>query len=118
MAIVENKWADAVQLTQQLVALNPFAYPMAYFFNAAANYNLGNLDAAEQSARKFQQMDTAHSRPDIALLLGNILAGKHQYAEAAQLYRDFLLAKPDAPNAEEVRKEAQRLESLSAAKQQ
>jgi Tfp pilus assembly protein PilF len=118
MAIVENKWADAVQLTQQLVALNPFAYPMAYFFNAAANYNLGNLDAAEQSARKFQQMDTAHSRPDIALLLGNILAGKHQYAEAAQLYRDFLAAKPDAPNAEEVRKEAQRLESLSAAKQQ
>lgn len=117
MAIVENKWEDAAQLTDQLIALNPFAYPMAYFFNAAANYNLGKLDVAEQSARKFQQRDTAHSRPDIALLLGNILAGKHKYAEAAQLYRDFLAAKPDAPNAEDVRKEAQRLEGLSAAKQ-
>ncbi len=118
MAIVESKWTEAAQLTDQLIALNPFAYPMAYFFNAAANYNLGKLDVAEQSARKFQQMDAAHSRPDIALLLGNILAVKHQYAEAAQLYRDFLAAKPDAPNAEEVRKEAQRLESLSTAQQQ
>jgi Flp pilus assembly protein TadD len=118
MAIVENKWADAAQLTDQLIALNSFAYPMAYFFNAAANYNLGKLDAAEQSARKFQQMDTAHSRPDIALLLGNILAARHQYADAVQLYRDFLAAKPDAPNAEEVRREAQRLEGLSTAKQQ
>lgn len=118
MAIVENKWAEAAQFTDQLIALNPFAYPMAYFFNAAANYNLGNLDVAEQSARKFQQMDTAHSRPDIALLLGNILAAKHQYAAAAQLYRDFLAVKPDAPNADEVRKEAQRLEGLSTAKQQ
>jgi Tfp pilus assembly protein PilF len=116
IAVVENKWAEAVQLTDQLIQLNPYAYPMAYFFNAAANYNLGKLEEAERSARKFQQMDTAHTRPDIALLLGNILAGKHQYADAAQLYRDFLAAKPDAANAEEVRKEAQRLESLSTAK--
>ena len=118
MAVVENKWADAAQLTEQLIALNPFAYPMAYYFDAAANYNLGKLDVAEQSARKFQQMDSAHARPDIALLLGNILAAKHQYAEAAQLYRGFLLARPDAPNAEDVRKEAQRLENLSLARQQ
>jgi tetratricopeptide (TPR) repeat protein len=118
MSVVENKWSDAAQLTDQLIALNPFAYPMAYYFNAAANYNLGKLDLAEQSARKFQQMDAAHSRPDIALLLGNILAARHQYAQAAQLYHDFLAAKPDAPNAEEVRKEAQRLEGLSAARQQ
>ncbi len=118
MAILENRWADAEQLTEQLIALNAFAYPMAYYFNAAANYNLGKLDAAEQSGRKFQQMDSAHSRPDIALLLGNILAAKHQYAEAAQLYRNFLAAKPDAPNADALRKEAQRLEGLSAARQQ
>jgi Tfp pilus assembly protein PilF len=117
MAVVENRWADAAQLTDRLIALNAFAYPMAYFFNAAANFNLGKLDAAEQSARKFQQIDTAHTRPDIALLLGNILAGKHQYAEAAQLYRDFLAARPDAPNADALHKEAQRLEGLSAAKQ-
>jgi Tfp pilus assembly protein PilF len=116
MAVVENKWADAARITDQLIQLNPYAYPMAHYFNAAAYYNLGKLDEAEQSARKFQQMDTAHARPDIALLLGNILAGKHQYADAAQLYRDFLAARPDAPNAGEVRKEAERLESLSAAK--
>ncbi len=117
MAMVENKWTEAAQFTEQLIALNAFAYPLAYYFNAAANYNLGKLDLAEQSARKFLQMDSAHSRPDIALLLGNILAAKHQYAEAAQLYRGFLAARPDAPNADEVRKEAQRLEGLSAAKQ-
>jgi len=117
MAVVEKKWAEAARLTDQLIGLNPFAYPMAYFFNAAANYNLGQLEIAEQRARKFQQMDNMHSRPDIALLLGNILAARHQYAEAAQLYRGFLAARPEAPNADQVRKEAERLEGLSAAKQ-
>jgi Tfp pilus assembly protein PilF len=117
MAVVENKWTDAAQLTDQLIQLNSVAYPMAYFFNAAANLNLGKLDAAELSARKFQQVDKAHSRPDIALLLANILTGKHQYAEAAQLYRDYLAVKPDAPNAEALKKETQRLDGLSAAKQ-
>ena len=117
MAMVENKWAEAAQFTNQLIALNAFAYPLAHYFNAAANFNLGKLDAAEQSARKFRQMDAAHARPDSALLLGNILAAKHQYAEAAQLYRDFLAIRPDAPNAGEVRKEAERLEGLSAARQ-
>jgi len=78
---------------------------------------LGKLDAAELSARKFQQVDRAHTRPDIALLLANILTGKHQYAEAAQLYRDYLAVRPDAPNVEALKKEAQRLEGLSAAKQ-
>lgn len=118
IAVVENKWPEAAQLTDQLIQLNSFAYPMAYFFNAAANLNLGKLDAAEQSARKFQEVDKAHSRPDIALLLANILAGKHQYAEAAQLYRDYLAMKPDAPNAEALKNEAQRLEGLSTARQQ
>lgn len=117
IAVVENKWTEAAQLTDQLIQLNSTAYPMAYFFNAAANLNLGKLDAAELSARKFQQVDRAHTRQDIALLLANILTGKHQYAEAAQLYRDYLAVKPDAPNAEALKKEAQRLDSLSAAKQ-
>jgi hypothetical protein len=115
--VVENKWADAARLTDQLVQLNAYAYPMAYFFNAASNLNLGNLDAAEQSARKFVQLDTAHTRPDIATLLAGILTAKHQYAEAAQLYRDYLAAHPDAPNAAALKAEAQRLEGLSAAKQ-
>ena len=117
IAVIENKWTDAAQLTDKLIQLNSVTYPMAYFFNAAANLNLGKLDAAELSARKFQQVDRAHTRPDIALLLANILSGKHQYAEAAQLYRDYLAVKPDAPNVEALRKEAQRLEGLSAAKQ-
>jgi Tfp pilus assembly protein PilF len=118
MAVVENKWADAARLTDQLIQLNAYAYPMAYFFNAAANLNLGNLEAAEQRARKFMQLDTAHARPDIATLLAGILTAKHQYAEAAQLYRDYLAAHPDAPNAEALKAEAQRLEGLSAAKKQ
>jgi Tfp pilus assembly protein PilF len=117
IAVVEKQWAEAAQYTDQVIELNAYAYPMAYYFNSAANFNLGKLDAAEQSARKFQKMDANHMRPDAGILLGNILAAKHQYAEAAQLYRDYLAARPAAPNAEELRKEAQRLENLSTAKQ-
>jgi hypothetical protein len=53
---------------------------LSYPASSSRRAYLGKLDAAELSARKFQQVDKAHTRPDIALLLANILTGKHQYA--------------------------------------
>ena len=97
--------------------LNPYAYPLAYLFSAAANFYLGNLDAAEEKARKFETLDTAHRRPDIALLLSNILEGKHDYAGAAQKMRDYLARTPNAPNATALQGEISRLDHLSLQKQ-
>src|SRR5689334_16014496 len=52
IAAQEKKWDDVARLTDQVIKLNSVAYPVAYFLNAAANYNLQKFAPAEESARK------------------------------------------------------------------
>ncbi len=117
IAIHEKKWQDTVKFTAQLEKLNPYAYPIAYLFSAAANFYMGNLDVAEEKAHKFETLDTAHRRPDVALLLSNILESKHDYAGAAQKMREYLASSPNVPNATALQGEISRLENLSLQKQ-
>jgi tetratricopeptide (TPR) repeat protein len=116
IAVNQKHWQDAVQFTEQVTRLNAFAYPTAYFYNAAANFNLGRMDAAEQSARKFQTMDSENRHPDVALLISQILISRQDYHGAAQQLRTYIAAVPSAANAEQVKSEVERLESLAAAK--
>ena len=113
LSMKENKWKEVVQYTDQAIKLNPYAFPVTFLYNAAANYNIGNLDAAEKSARKFIVMDSEHRRPEVALLLGEILAKKHDYAGAAAQKRSYLAMAPNAPNSEAVKEDVKRLEALS-----
>lgn len=117
IAIHQKKWQEAVKLTAQVEKLNPFAYPSAYLYSAAASFYLGNMDAAEEKARKFESLDTDHHRPDVALLLSNILEAKHDYAGAAQMLRTYLERVPNAPNATALQAETVRLQNLSVQKQ-
>lgn len=117
LSIKETKWKEVVQYTEQAIKLNPYAFPVTYLFNAAANYNLGNIDAAEKSARKFVTMDTEHHRPEAALLLGEILVKKHDYAGALAQKRNYLAMAPNAPNSDAVREDVKRLEALSQSSQ-
>jgi tetratricopeptide (TPR) repeat protein len=116
IAIDQKRWQDAQRLTDQLTKLNPSAYPLAYFYNSAANYNLGQIDAAEQGARKFQSMDPGHSRPEVSLLLASILEAKQDYGGAAHQLRDYLALVPASPLAGQIKADAERLESLGSAR--
>jgi Tfp pilus assembly protein PilF len=120
IAMQEKKWDEAARLTDQVIKLNSSAFPLVYFFSAAANYNSQRFDAAEESGRRFKALDTQHSHPDVFLLLSYVLARKKDYAGAARELRDYLAAVPDAPDAEAVKIEAKRFEdlSVSAAKQE
>jgi TolA-binding protein len=112
-----KNWPEVQRLTDQLIRLNEFAYPVAYYFNSAANFNLGRLEAAERSALKFQSMDRDHRTPQVARLLAMILEAKQDYAGAAQQLRNYLSLVPDSPQAEAIKAEAQRLESFRQAKE-
>ena len=92
---------------------NPIALPAAYLYDAAANFNLGNFTAAEKSARKFQCFDTEHERPQVYLLLGDILTREHDYAGAAEQKKRFLTIVPDAYDAEEINEQIKTLKDLS-----
>jgi Tfp pilus assembly protein PilF len=112
IAMQEKKWEEAVQRTDQVVKMNALAFPLAYFFNAAANYNQQRFAAAEESAKKYKALDTQHSHPDVCLLLSYIYSRKEDYAGAAREIRDYLAAVPESPDAESLKSEAKRLEDL------
>jgi tetratricopeptide (TPR) repeat protein len=115
IAMQEKRWQDAAQFTDQVARMNSLAFPSAYFYNAVANFNLGRIEPAEQSARKFKSLDTEHRHPDVCLLLGRIFVQKKDYASAAQEMRDYLAL---VPNAEEVRQWLKQYDETNVAKQQ
>jgi tetratricopeptide (TPR) repeat protein len=117
LAVQEGKWEEVRQFTEQAERMNVSAYPSAYFYNAAANFNLHRFEAAEESARKFKSLDTEHRHPDVLLLLSMLLERRLDYPGAAQQLREYLAAVPAAPGAQQLREKAQRLESLNVAEQ-
>lgn len=117
VAMQEKRWQDAAQFTDQVLRMNPAAFPSAYFYNAVASYNLGRMDLAEESAKKFKALDTDHHHPDVCLLLGQIFIKNGDYASAAQEMRDYLTIAPNADNAQDVRNTLKRLEDAKVAKQ-
>jgi tetratricopeptide (TPR) repeat protein len=78
-----------------------------------ANFNLGNLDAAEKSAREAERIDARHQFPRAWRLLATILTARREYGEAAGQLREYLKLAPLAPDADLVRGELARLEKLA-----
>lgn len=109
----DRNWQEVADTTDRLIKLDPFDYPLAYFFNSVANFNLRKLDAAERSAREGIKLDERNQIPKMRHLLGVILANKQDYAGAAELLRTYL---PHAANPEEselVRKQLAEIERLA-----
>jgi Flp pilus assembly protein TadD len=113
MASQEKKWDDAIRLTEQVIKLNSAAYPLAYFLNAAANYNSQKFEPAEENAKKFKALDTQHSHPEVSLLLSYLYSGRQDYAAAAREIREYLTLAPNSPDAESLKNDAKRFEDLS-----
>jgi TolA-binding protein len=113
IAVNEKKWDQLQRATEQVIRLSGPA--IAYFYNSAASYNLGQLDVAEQSARKFMAIDIDHHKPEICLILASILQAKHDSLGAAGQLRAYLALVPNTPIADQLRADAQKLESIPAA---
>jgi hypothetical protein len=106
-------WQGLADVTEQVLRLNSFDYPGVFFYNALANYNLKRLEAAGKSARSAQRLDTRHQYPQVAHLLGDILALDRQYALAAGEFRQYLALAPQAADAPAVRQELEDVEKLA-----
>jgi tetratricopeptide (TPR) repeat protein len=116
IALEEKKWQEVADLTKTAGELDPFDYPQAFLFNAAAHYNLRETEAAEKSVMEAERLDTQHHYPQIAHLYGLILAQKHDYAAAATHLRDYLRLYPGATDASAVKTELQKLDQVLAQK--
>jgi len=60
MGVKAHDWREVVATTDQVLRLNSYEYPGAYFFNAAANYNLRHVGVAEKSALAAERVDVQH----------------------------------------------------------
>jgi tetratricopeptide (TPR) repeat protein len=116
-ARAEN-WPELADITGRLLKLDAVDYPMAYFYNATANLHLGQIEAAEKSARAGEKLDTPHQFPKLEQVLAMILAEKKDYAGAAAHLRSYLALAPNSEDASPMRKKLAELERLSGAGQQ
>jgi len=114
LAYRANQWPEVVGTTDKLISLNPVNFPSAYFLNAAANYQLGNLDAAEKNTRQGIRVDDAHQAPKLQYLLGMILARKGEYQEASEHIQQFLSVTKNRAEIQEARKLLTEIDQVSA----
>jgi tetratricopeptide (TPR) repeat protein len=115
LAMQEKKWEEVADTTDKLLRLDPVDYPGALMYNAIANINLHNMDAAEKSAREAVKLDTDHQFPRSEYVLGYILASKQDYPDALQLMKSYVERAPNAADVESVKKQIVELEKTAAA---
>lgn len=118
LAANQGKWQEVADISDRVVKLDPYDYPQAYYFNSVANYNLGNKEQAEKSAREAQKLDTQHRWPKVNHLLGVLMAERREYSAAAQHMRDYLKFAPQAQDAERVRTQLSELEKMAGPPQE
>jgi tetratricopeptide (TPR) repeat protein len=104
VAFHDQNWQELEKMSGQLLRLDPYEFPDAYYLNGVAELQLMNYDAAEQSARRAVETDTRNRNPKTHFLLGVILQQKKDMTGAADNFRAYLKASPNAENKAQIEK--------------
>ena len=116
LAAKERKWQEVVDNTTGLLRLNAVDFPRAWYLNAFANFQLQNMEAAENSAREGIKADSIHRVPQLNYVLGVVLAQKQDYTGAAESLRAYVTLAPKAPDIDRVKQQLAEIERLTQAK--
>ncbi len=119
LAYKANSWQETADISAKLLALNPYEYADAYYFNAVANLQLGKLDAAEKSAREAVKIKGPKADVRSHYTLGVILGQKGVLPGAITEMRTFLQGAPNSPDRARIEamiKEAEGLTPQASAK--
>jgi tetratricopeptide (TPR) repeat protein len=100
----QERWDRVAATTDAAIKLDPVEWPVLFFYNAVANFNLGRLEEAEQSATRAVATDQF---PRAHYILGHILAAKGDYRAAVEHMSKYLDLVPFAADAPRVRAEIQ-----------
>jgi tetratricopeptide (TPR) repeat protein len=112
IAASRKEWKELVEVTEQVLRLNPVSFPRYWFLNSAANYNLHNYDAALKSAQRGSTTDAEHRFPQLEFLMGLTLSLKRDYHGAAEHLRTYLQLAPNAQDAQQARDQLSQVEAL------
>ena len=130
MAFQDRDWKQVLGLTRHILSLDPLNYSKisghvidldsvdyaeAYFYDAAANFQLNRINEAEKSALQAERLDLRPRFPQLHLLLADIFARQDNNARAIEELNIFLATVPQGRNADLARERLATLEKASAA---
>ena len=108
LQLAEGRHQAALETLGSLLKLD-HTLGVAHYYQAVAHYALTQYGEAEQAIR--QGLKSLHTPPTMShLLLGDLLARKGTFVEAAEELRLFLKAAPNSPNSAQARNLLARLE--------
>lgn len=110
LAAADQKWPEALSNSEHVLQLDPDGTAQIWYFDAMANYQLGHVDSAKQSAEKSLTLDPRHTIPNTEQLLAVILAREGDYAGALAHLRSCLTYLPKGPSADLVNQQIAQLE--------
>jgi tetratricopeptide (TPR) repeat protein len=85
LAVDSHNWPEAVRISNKALSLDSVSYPAVWLLNAAAQYNLRNYDAAENSVRNGARVDTEHRINEFQALGMRIASAKNADASRVGL---------------------------------
>jgi tetratricopeptide (TPR) repeat protein len=99
IAARERAWDEVLKLSTRALELDPSGNAVAYEYHAAANLNLRNLAAAEQSALRPVAADRDHHEPRTHFVLAQVYEAKRDATNEALQLREYLKYSGKGPDA-------------------
>jgi len=90
IAMREHSWQEVLTLSGHVLEIDAVSNFIAYEYHAAANLNLHNLAAAENSGLRAAELDREHREPRIYFVLAQIYEAKGDFGEVASQLRTYL----------------------------
>jgi hypothetical protein len=110
LAVQQSDWPGALASVTHYLQLDPKGTMHIWYYSALSNLQVGNLDAAENSANQLLAIDPLHNIRNGEQLLAVILARRADYAAALLHLRHCLSYIPDGQNAELLRAQIAQLQ--------
>lgn len=111
----EGKWQQVLDDIHHELDLDPAGTRQTWYFSAMANFQLKNLDAAQDSAQKSIALDPQHTIPMNDRLIAIVLAKKGDYVGALDHLKKCLSYTPPGPDADLLKKQVKFMEQKTSA---
>lgn len=114
LAVQQSDWPGALASVGLYLQFDPNGTMHIWYYSALANLQMGNVDAAENSANRLLAMDPLHNIRNGEQLLAVILARKADYANALVHLQHCLSYVSEGPDAELLRAQIAQLKKRVA----
>lgn len=105
VSLGSNNWDTVLAASSDVLKLDPYSYPQAWYYNSLAHLQLQHYDDAEKSARETIKMDRDKRYPKVHHILGIALANKNDFKAAAGSLKAYLDMNPNGRDSDFVKKQ-------------